>query len=259
MVPEAEPLLLWRQQGAVLHLRLNRPGDGNALSAPLLAALHRALQQIGADASVRVLVLGAAGTVFCAGHDLHELRDREHSAHYQELFAGYARLLARIRTLPQPVIARVQGLASAAGCQLVAACDLAVASDAAHFAAAGSLPVLPFPMSAVALTRNMGAKPVFEMLVTGALIDAETARLRGLVNRVVPEAQLDAEIDRLAAAILARPARGVAAGKALFYRQQDMGIEAAYQLAAQAMACDLMQAEVQQGLDAFLDPGAPGA
>lgn len=256
-VQPADPLLLWRQDGGVLHLTLNRPLQYNALSEEMLAALREALTRVGADASVRVLVLGAAGKAFCAGHDLRQLREQPRLAYYQDLFAQCAALMGQIRTLPQPVIARVQGLATAGGCQLVASCDLAVAADTARFAVSGINIGLFCSTPAVPLARNMGQKQAFEMLVTGEFIDAPTALARGLVNRVVAPEQLDAEIEHLAAAIVAKPARALAAGKALFYRQQDMGIDAAYQLAVQTMACNVLEADAQEGIDAFLAKRKP--
>jgi enoyl-CoA hydratase/carnithine racemase len=257
IVPETDPLLLWRQDGGVLHLTLNRPLQYNALSADMLAALREALLRVAEDASVRVLVLGGAGKAFCAGHDLRQIHELERLEDLQGLFADCARVMAQIRALPQPVIARVHGVATAGGCQLVASCDLAVAAEGARFAASGINLGLFCSTPAVPLSRNMGQKQAFEMLVTGEFIDAETARERGLVNRVVPAAQLDQEIGRLAAAILAKPARILAAGKALFYRQQEMGIGAAYQLAVQAMACNVLEADAQEGIDAFLAKREP--
>jgi len=257
IVPETEPLLLRQRDGAVLRLTLNRPLQYNALSEDMLAALREALAGVAADHSVRVLVLGGAGKAFCAGHDLRQIRDNARLDYLQRLFTECARVMAQIRALPQPVIARVHGVATAGGCQLVASCDLAVAAAAARFAVSGINIGLFCSTPAVPLSRNMGQKQAFEMLVTGDFIDAETARVRGLVNRVVPEAQLDAEIDRLAAAITAKPAQVVAAGKALFYRQQEMGIDAAYQLAVQAMACNVLDADAQEGIAAFLDKRKP--
>jgi enoyl-CoA hydratase/carnithine racemase len=257
IVPETDPLLLWRQEAGVLHLTLNRPLQYNALSEQMLAALRQALAKIGADASIRVLVLGGAGKAFCAGHDLRQMRQNVRLEYYQGLFAECAALMGQIRTLPQPVIARVQGVATAAGCQLVASCDLAVASEAARFAASGINIGLFCSTPAVPLARNMGQKQAFEMLVTGDFIDAQTARARGLVNRVVPHEQLDAEIEGLTAAILSKPAHILAAGKSLFYRQQDMGIEAAYQLAVQTMACNVLEPDALEGIDAFLAKRQP--
>jgi enoyl-CoA hydratase/carnithine racemase len=257
IVPESAPLLLWQRDGAVLRLTLNRPLQYNALSADMLAALREALDAIAADAAVRVLVLGGAGKAFCAGHDLRQIRENARLDYLQRLFADCARVMAQLRALPQPVIARVQGVATAGGCQLVASCDLAVAAQEARFAVSGINIGLFCSTPAVPLSRNMGQKEAFEMLVTGEFIDAETARQRGLVNRVVAQEQLDAEIDRLAAAITAKPAQVVAAGKALFYRQQEMGIAAAYQLAVQAMACNVLDADAQEGIDAFLAKRKP--
>jgi enoyl-CoA hydratase/carnithine racemase len=253
---DADPLL-WRQEGGVLHLTLNRPQQYNALSEEMLAALGAAFTRIAGDASVRVVVLGGAGRAFCAGHDLRQIRARAHLDYVQRLFADCARLMAQIRHLPQPVVARVQGVATAGGCQLVASCDLAVASEAARFAVSGINAGLFCATPAVPLARNVGQKEAFEMLVTGEFIDAQTARTRGLVNRVVPEAELDAEIGRLAASIVAKPAKVLAAGKAMFYRQQDMGIDAAYQLAVQTMACNVMEPEALEGIDAFLEKRKP--
>lgn len=255
--PAAPPLLTRSQDGAVLHLTLNRPTQYNALSEEMLAALGQALAQIAGDASVRVLVIGGAGKAFCAGHDLRQIRNNPRSEYYQWLFAECAKLMAQIRSLPQPVIARVHGIATAGGCQLVASCDLAVASTEARFATSGINIGLFCATPAVALTRNVSQKPAFEMLFTGEFITADVARERGLVNRVVPLERLDEEIGQLASAILAKPARIVAAGKELFYRQREMGVDAAYQLAVQAMACNLLEPAAQEGIDAFLGKRKP--
>ncbi|HYB51085.1 MAG TPA: enoyl-CoA hydratase [Burkholderiaceae bacterium] len=257
VAPLGAPLLTRAQDGAVLHLTLNRPQQYNALSHEMLGALREAFSQIGADASIRVVVLGGAGKAFCAGHDLREIRDNPRLEYHQRLFSECAQLMAQLRALPQPVIARVHGIATAAGCQLVASCDLAVASTEARFATSGINIGLFCATPAVALTRNVAQKPAFEMLFTGEFIDAQSARERGLVNRVAPPERLDEEIGRLAASILAKPARIVAAGKELFYRQQQMGVEAAYQLAAQAMACNLQEAATLEGIDAFLNKRRP--
>jgi enoyl-CoA hydratase/carnithine racemase len=254
--PQGE-LLLRRQEGGVLRLTLNRPGQYNALSEEMLEALRVALARIAEDSSVRVLVLGAAGKAFCAGHDLRQMRSQPRLDYYQKLFTDCARVMSQIRQLPQPVIARVQGLATAGGCQLVATCDLAVAADSARFAVSGINVGLFCSTPSVPLSRNMGQKQAFEMLVTGDFVDARTALERGLVNRVVPAAQLDAEIDSLAASIVSKPAHVLAAGKSLFYRQREMGIDAAYQLAVQAMACNVMEGDAQEGIDAFLAKRPP--
>ena len=253
----AESPLVSRRDGAVLRLELNRPAQFNALSEALLDALSAALESAAADDAVRVVVLGAAGRAFCAGHDLREMRARPSHAYYRELFARCSRLMLAIQRMPQPVIARVHGLATAAGCQLVAQCDLAVAAEEARFAVSGVNLGLFCSTPSVALSRNLGRKQAFEMLVTGEFIDAREARERGLVNRVVPAADLDAEVDALAASIVAKPAAAIAAGKALFYRQLETGIEAAYQLAGQTMACNMMDAAALEGVQAFLDKRPP--
>jgi enoyl-CoA hydratase/carnithine racemase len=254
--PEA-PALLRANTAGVLRLTLNRPLQYNALSEEMLAALREALAAAAHDADVRVVVLAAAGKAFCAGHDLRQMQENQRLDYYQWLFAECARVVRQVRTLPQPVIARVQGVATAGGCQLVASCDLAVAADSARFAVSGINIGLFCATPAVPLSRNMGQKQAFEMLFTGDFIDAATARDRGLVTRVVAMDALDAEIDALAGAILAKPAGIVAAGKALFYRQQEMGTDAAYQLAVQAMAANVMDPLAQEGIGAFLDKRRP--
>jgi len=254
---EVAPALLRANAGGVLRLTLNRPLQFNALSEEMLACLRAELDAAADDPGVRVVVLAAAGKAFCAGHDLRQMQENQRLDYYQWLFAECARMVGQIRNLPQPVIARVQGLATAGGCQLVAACDLAVAADTARFAASGINIGLFCATPAVPLSRNMGQKQAFEMLFTGEFIDAATARERGLVNRVVAAGTLDAEIDALAGAILSKPAAIVAAGKALFYRQQEMGTAAAYQLAVQAMASNVMDPVAQEGISAFLGKRAP--
>lgn len=251
------PLLTKVQDGAVLHLTLNRPLHYNALSEEMLGALRQELTQTAADSSVRVLVLGGAGKAFCAGHDLRQIREKPRPEYHQWLFAECAQLMGQLRSLPQPVIARVHGIATAGGCQLVASCDLAVASSDARFATSGINIGLFCATPCVALSRNVGQKPAFEMLFTGQFIDAQRACELGLVNRVVPPDRLDEEVGRLAASILEKPAHIVAAGKALFYRQREMGVEAAYQLAVQAMVCNLAEPAAQEGIDAFLSKRQP--
>jgi enoyl-CoA hydratase/carnithine racemase len=177
--------------------------------------------------------------------------------YYQKLFADCAKMMLRIQTMPQPVIARVHGIATAAGCQLVAMCDLAVAADVAKFAVSGINVGLFCSTPSVALSRNVGRKQAFEMLVTGDFIDAATARERGLVNRVVSLDQLDAEVAKLAASIVAKPALAIALGKGAFYKQLEMGIEAAYQLAGQTMACNMVDECAQEGVDAFMNKRPP--
>jgi enoyl-CoA hydratase/carnithine racemase len=253
----AAPVLLSSASAGVVHLTLNRPQQFNALSEQMLAELAGALDRIAADPTARVVVIAGAGKAFCAGHDLKQMRANPRLEYYQQLFADCARIMRRIQTLPQPVIARVHGIATAAGCQLVATCDLAVAAEEARFAVSGINTGLFCSSPAVPLTRNIGRKPAFEMLVTGDFIDAATALERGLVNQVVPQSELDAAIARLAAKIISKPATAIAMGKGLFYRQVEMGIDAAYQLAAQTMACNMIDDVAQEGVDAFINKRAP--
>jgi len=255
---DSPPVLLKSQRhGGVARLVLARPAQFNALSGALLAQLEDALCSLAGDASVRVVVIAAEGKAFCAGHDLQEMLAISGQEQMQALFAQCSRLMVRIQRMPQPVIARVHGIATAAGCQLVAMCDLAIASQAARFAVSGVNLGLFCSTPAVALSRNLGRKQAFEMLVTGEFIDAGEALARGLVNQVVPAEDLDAAVDSLCDRILAKPAVAIAAGKELFYRQLEMGIEAAYQLAGQTMVCNLLADDTQEGLRAFVDKRKP--
>jgi enoyl-CoA hydratase/carnithine racemase len=254
---QLEPLLLKEQAGGVVRLTLNRPAQFNSLSEEMLAALAAELDAIAADASARVLVIAGAGKAFCAGHDLKQMKASPRLDYYQKLFADCARVMLKIQRMPQPVIARVHGIATAAGCQLVAMCDLAIAADVAKFAVSGINVGLFCSTPGVALSRNLSRKQAFEMLVTGDFIDAATARERGLVNRVVPLDALDAEVARLAQSIVAKPAVAITMGKGLFYRQLEMGIEAAYQLAGQTMACNMVDEAAQEGVDAFMNKRKP--
>ena len=250
-------LVLQQRRGGAVFLTLNRPAQYNVLSEEMLAALHGALDSLAADSSVRVVVLGGAGKAFCAGHDLKQMKANRSLEYYQRLFDDCSRVMMRIQSLPQPVIARVHGVAAAAGCQLVAMCDLAVAADEARFAVSGVNIGLFCATPSVALSRNVGRKAAFEMLVTGDLIDAAAAVQRGLINRCVPAERLDQEIDRLAAAIAAKPRSVIAEGKALFYRQIELGIAPAYQLAGQAMACNMTDDIAQEGAAAFIEKRTP--
>ena len=254
------------EDGLVLHqhdargvhrLTLNSPKSFNVLSEAVLGELQRQFDAIAADPTARVLVIAAEGKAFCAGHDLKQMKANPQLAYYQRLFAQCSKMMLSIQKLPMPVIARVQGLATAAGCQLVAQCDLAVAADSARCGVNGIDVGLFCATPSVPLVRNMALKQAMEMLVTGGFIDAEEARARGLVNRVVPAEQLDAAVDALVNAILAKPREAIAAGKELFYRQRELGIEAAYQLAGQTMACNMMLDVAQEGVQAFIDKRAP--
>jgi enoyl-CoA hydratase/carnithine racemase len=239
--------------GATATVWLNRPAAYNALSETVLHQLSESFEQIGREPEVRVVVLAGRGSAFCAGHDLREMRVEPSEQYYRELFHDCTRVMTAIRTLPQPVIARVQGIATAAGCQLVATCDLAVASEDARFAVSGVNLGLFCSTPSVALARNLPRKRAFEMLVTGDFIDAAQAREWGLVNRVVPAAQLDDAVAALGQSIAAKAEVAVRMGKDLFYRQLEMGTAAAYQLAGQTMACNMMDAAALDGVQAFLD------
>ena len=257
MNPTEAPILSTRDAHGLVTLTLNRPGAFNALSVDMMEALQRELDAVAVDESVRVVVLAAAGKAFCAGHDLKEMRAQPSLDYYQALFRQCGRLMVSLQRLPVPVIARVHGTATAAGCQLVASCDLAVASSNAKFAVSGVNLGLFCSTPGVALSRNLGRKAAFEMLVTGEFINAEQALHEGLINRVAEPAALDAEVERLAASIIAKPRVAVALGKALFYRQLETGIEAAYTDAAQTMACNMMDESALEGVQAFIDKRPP--
>lgn len=254
---QAPGVLAERDARGVITLTLNRPAAFNALSVGLLDELQRQLDSVAADPAARVVVLAAAGRAFCAGHDLREMRAAPSLACYETLFAQCARLMLTLQRLPVPVIARVQGVATAAGCQLVAACDLAVAAATARFAVSGVNLGLFCSTPAVALSRNLGRKAAFEMLVTGEFIDAAEAMNKGLINRIAEPAALDAEVERLVASIVAKPRVAVVMGKALFYRQLEAGIDAAYADAARTMACNMMDDSALEGVQAFIDKRAP--
>jgi enoyl-CoA hydratase/carnithine racemase len=251
------PLVLQQQKGAVAYLTLNRPAQYNALSEEMLAAVEAALDKVAADPAARVVVLGGAGKAFCAGHDLKQMRSKPSVDYYRRLFADCSRLMMRIQSLPQPVIARVHGIATAAGCQLVATCDIAIAADDARFAVSGINVGLFCATPSVALSRNVGRKAAFEMLVTGEMIDAATAAQRGLINRCVAADRLDHEVSRIAAAIASKPPSAIAAGKALFYRQLESGLGAAYELAGEVMACNMIDSSAQEGVAAFIEKRPP--
>jgi enoyl-CoA hydratase/carnithine racemase len=251
------PVIREQDKRGVVTLTLNRPQSFNALSEGMLAALQEQIDALAVDASARVVVLAAAGKAFCAGHDLKEMRAQPSLPYYRDLFKRCSRLMLGLMRLPVPVIARVQGIATAAGCQLVAQCDLAVASSAARFAVSGVNLGLFCSTPSVPLSRNLSRKQAFEMLVTGDTIDAQQAQEQGLVNRVVEPERLDAEVERLAASILAKPRIAVAMGKTLFYRQVEIGLEDAYEAAGETMACNLMEAQALEGVQAFIEKRAP--
>ena len=258
MLTTDDPLLLRSQDArGVITLTLNRPQAFNALSQTMLDALQAELDAITADPAARLLVIRASGRAFCAGHDLKEMRAEPSLAYYQRLFAQCGRMMMSLQRLPVPVIAQVQGIATAAGCQLVAMCDLAVAASDARFAVSGVNLGLFCATPSVALSRNLGRKAAFEMLVTGAFIGADEAKAKGLVNRVVAPDAVEAEVEALVGAIVGKPQVALALGKALFYRQLETGIAEAYADAGETMACNMMDASALEGVQAFIDKRKP--
>jgi len=255
---ESDPIVLRHtDERGVVALTLNRPQAFNALSEAMLAALAAELHTVARDERSRVVVLGARGKAFCAGHDLKEMRAEPSLDYYQRLFAQCTQVMLAIQRLAVPVIARVQGIATAAGCQLVAMCDLAVASSDAKFAVSGVNLGLFCSTPSVALSRNLQRKAAFEMLVTGGFISADEARTKGLVNRVADPERLDDEVEALVAAVVAKPRVAIAMGKSLFYRQLETGIDAAYDDAGRTMACNMMDPSALEGVQAFIDKRPP--
>ena len=255
--PANEPLLLRHDDRGIVTLTLNRPHQYNALSDALLSELQSQLDVIAGDPAVRVVVIAGTGRAFCAGHDLKEMRTRPDQSYYRDLFGRCSRMMLTITQMPQPVIARVHGIATAAGCQLVATCDLAVAAPEARFATSGINVGLFCSTPAVALSRNVSDKRAFEMLMTGDFIVADTALRYGLINRVVAADALDKAVADLAGRIAGKSAVAVATGKRLFYRQRDLDLSAAYDVAAETMACNMMAEDVGEGIDAFMQKRAP--
>ena len=253
----AEKLLLRADQNGITTLTLNRPRQYNALSEELLTELQGALDAIAPDAAVRVVVIGGNGPAFCAGHDLKQMRATPGKAYYDKLFAQCGRMMLTLARMPQPVIARVHGIATAAGCQLVAQCDLAVASTNARFAVSGINVGLFCATPSVPLGRNLNRKQAMEMLLTGDFIDAAGARERGLVNSVVAAENLESAVNDLARKIIGKSAVAVSTGKRMFYQQLEMGLENAYQYAAETMACNMMAEDAAEGIDAFMHKRAP--
>ena len=256
-VSSQDVLVLRQDEAGVATLTLNRPKNYNALSQAMLTALQAALDGIRADRNIRVVVIAGNGPAFCAGHDLKEMRAHDDPAFHQALFAQCGRVMMTINRLPQPVIARVHGIATAAGCQLVAACDLAVAADNARFAVSGINVGLFCATPGVALSRNLSRKQAFELLLTGDFIDAPTALRQGLINRVAPLEQLDAAVWKLAESIGAKSPLAIAMGKDLFYKQLEMGLEDAYTYACERMACNMNSEDAREGIDAFIAKRKP--
>jgi enoyl-CoA hydratase/carnithine racemase len=252
-----ESLLLREEQGGVVTLTLNRPARFNALSEEMLTALHEALDDLKQDETVRCVVVAASGRAFCAGHDLRQMRANPRQEYYEALFAKCSRVMQAIVDLPVPVIARVHGMATAAGCQLVASCDLAVAAESATFAVSGINVGLFCSTPAVALSRNVSPKHAFDMLVTGRFISSAEALSFGLVNRVAPDAELDEAVGALTAEICAKSPVAIRTGKAMFGRQRSMSLEEAYSYAGNIMACNMMAEDAAEGIDAFIEKRKP--
>ena len=250
------PLLRGTSEGVVT-LTFNRPAQFNAINSALLAEIEAALDAIEKDSTVRVVVIAGAGKAFCAGHDLKEMREHRDREFIRGLFERMSRIMVRLTRLPQPVIARVHGVAAAAGCQVVAQCDLAVASAEARFATSGIKYGIFCNTPGVPVARDVGRKRALEMLFTGEFIDAKTALAYGLVNRVVAPEKLDEEVSALARSILDKTPIAVAAGKKIFYEQVEAGLERAYTLASEAMTCSLMTEDALEGIDAFSQKRPP--
>jgi len=250
-------ILLREDRGGIITLTLNRPAQYNALSAEMLGALQTRLDEIDRDDSARVVIIAASGKALCAGHDLKEMRGPEDREYHRSLFDRCGRVMMTINRLRQPVIAEVNGIATAAGCQLVANCDLAVAAAEARFAVSGINLGLFCSTPAVPLSRNLQRKQALQMLLTGDFIDAQTALRFGLVNEVVPHAELSAATLALAEKIAARPAPAIALGKEMFYRQLEMDLSAAYAYASERMACNMDSQDAREGIDAFLEKRPP--
>ncbi|WP_201574391.1 enoyl-CoA hydratase [Psychrobacter sp. H8-1] len=252
----SEPLVIRedsKDSNGVVTLTLNRPKQFNALSVDMLSAMQAELDSIAQDSNIRVVVIAANGKAFCAGHNLKEMRANSDEAFHSALFKQCSQMMLTINQMPQVVIAKVQGIATAAGCQLVAACDLAVASDDAKFATSGINVGLFCSTPAVAVSRNLSRKQAFEMLITGEFIDANTALQQGLINRVAPADQLDATLQSLIDAITAKSSVAVKTGKDMFYKQLDMDLADAYEYAGKVMTCNMMADDVSKGIDAFIE------
>lgn len=256
VVTENEPLVIRRDSRdnrGVVTLTLNNPKQFNALSVALLSALQKELDAIAEDQTIRVVVIAAEGKAFCAGHNLKEMRAHSDRAFHQALFNQCSQMMLTLNRMPQVVIAKVQGIATAAGCQLVASCDLAVASSTAKFATSGINVGLFCSTPAVAVSRNLSPKQAFEMLITGEFIDAETAAAQGLINRVAAPEELDNTLQTLIDAIISKSPVATATGKQMFYNQLGLSLPDAYDYASQVMVENMMADDVAEGIDAFIE------
>ena len=252
----ADPVLLEQHQG-LARITLNRPAQYNALSEEVLDSLQHILDKLTQDPGLQCVIIQAEGKAFCAGHDLKQMRANPEHDYYRNLFSRCSRVMQAVLALPVPVIARVQGLATAAGCQLVATCDMAVAVESARFAVSGINVGLFCSTPAVALSRCVPPKAAMEMLMTGEFISAQRAQELGLINYAVSEDQLDQTVEKLAKSILAKSPVAVRAGKAMFYRQRSLAIEQAYDYAGQVMADNMMSNDACEGIDAFIEKRPP--
>jgi enoyl-CoA hydratase/carnithine racemase len=254
---QSEPILIQTSANGVTILQLNRPAKLNALSRELLTAIQEALDAIATDPDARCVVIEGAGKGFCAGHDLAEMRQSNSIERHKDLFAACSRVMQSVVNLPVPVIAKVHGIATAAGCQLVASCDLAIASNSARFAVSGINVGLFCSTPSVALSRNVSAKNAFDMLVTGDFIDAETAVSFGLINQAVDDSTLDAAVAAKVSAILGKDPHAVRIGKAMFHKQRQMELSEAYAFAGNVMAENMMAPDTGEAIDAFIAKRAP--
>ncbi len=252
-----QSILLREDSEGITTLTLNRPQQYNALSGKMLTELQTALDVIGQDDSIRVVIIAASGKAFCPGHDLKEMRSSEEREFHQALFNQCSKMMLTINQLQQPVIARVNGIATAAGCQLVANCDLAVAAEEARFAVSGINVGLFCSTPAVPLSRNMGRKQAMHMLLTGDFISAQTAQQYGLVNEVVAAAELEQATLGLAQKIVAKSAHAIKLGKDMFYQQLPMDLSDAYAYAAERMTCNMDSHDAREGIDAFIEKRKP--
>ncbi|MDD9903303.1 MAG: enoyl-CoA hydratase [Rhodospirillaceae bacterium] len=251
------PILLREDADGVAYLTFNRPRARNALSLEMLGEMNDALDAIKDDKSIRAVVIAGNGPAFCAGHDIRQLRANAERTYYEETMAACAQMMLGVMRLPQPVIARVQGIATAAGCQLVATCDLAVAAEDAQFATPGVHIGLFCSTPMVALSRNVGRKEAMEMLVLGDPVTAARAKEMGLVNAVVPEAELDAKIAEMTGKITSKSSLTIAIGKEAFYRQLENGVEDAYAYASEVMVQNMMAEDAEEGMGAFIEKREP--
>lgn len=253
----AESILLTEVVDGIATVTLNRPHARNALSTALMTQVEAALDRLAADASVRVVVIAANGPAFCAGHDLKEMRGLEGEAAVSAVFAQCSRMMTKVVRLPKPVIAKVHAMATAAGCQLAASCDLAFAAEGASFATPGVNIGLFCSTPMVALSRAVGRKQAMEMLLTGKAVDARTAEAWGLINRCVPAADLDAVVAETAGLVASKSPYTLKVGKEAFYRQAEMGLDEAYAYASKVMTENMLAADAAEGIDAFLGKRAP--